>query len=279
MHVADKGEKLFKQETLTAIKNLRQHVSAGCLSDIPPGGGTNRNERLHEHIKHYFNRSRIGILLAYSLLHMIIHVHNSSETVKGKHIIRPVAASSCKLDQTAATTVKPIGIIPKFHSPHPEQQGYDHWEINLSEETIDMDIILPVYHTSLKKYQVLEGLLKEKLVQASKIVYSFQEFQGKMTLNLEDHRTTEIDLENYGLTIVPVNPDGNCFFAAISVNIKFNQNFHSEKYCEINKCENLCMKLREAFVSEITGDRHSMYENFVEINEGMNYMDEATKFL
>ena len=174
--------------------------------------------------------------------------------------------------------MKPIGIIPKFHSPHPEQQGYNHWEIDLSEEIIDMDIILPVYHTSLKKYQVLEGLLKEKLVQASKIVYSFQEFQGKMTLNL-DHRTTEIDLENYGLTIVPVNPDGNCFFAAISVNIKFNPNFHSEKYSEINKSENLCMKLREAFVSEITGDRHSMYENFVEINEGMNYMDEATKFL
>ena len=126
-HVTDmKGEKLFKQETLIAMRNLRQHVSAGCLSNIPPGGGTNRNERLHEHIKNYFNRSRIGILLAYSLLHMIIYVHNSSETVKGKRIVCPIVASSCKTDQMATSTVKPIGIIPKFHSAHPEQQGYDH---------------------------------------------------------------------------------------------------------------------------------------------------------
>ena len=47
----------------------------------------------------------------------------------------------------------------------------------------------------------------------------------------------------------------------------------------MNKSENLCMKLREAFVSEITGEHQCMYENFVEINEGMSYMDEATKFL
>lgn len=47
----------------------------------------------------------------------------------------------------------------------------------------------------------------------------------------------------------------------------------------MNKSENLCMKLREAFVSEVTGEHQCMYENFVEINEGMSYMDEATKFL
>ena len=39
-------------------------------------------------------------------------------------------------------------------------------------------------------------------------------------------------------------------FAAVSVNL----NLHSEKICEMNKSENLCMKLREAFVSEITGE-------------------------
>ena len=274
-----KGENLFKPETLSAIKNLKQHISAGCLSDIPPGGGTNKNERLHEHIKNYFNRSRIGILLAYSLLHMIIYVHNSSETVKGKRIVRPIAASTCKpvsIDPTYTPT-KPIGIIPKFYSLNPEKQGYDHWEMDLSEEIIDMGIILPVYHNSLKKYQVLEGLLKEKLVQASKKVFSFQEFQpGRMTTHLTDI-TTEID--NCGLTIVPVNTDGNCFFAAVSININFNPNLHSEKFTKMNNPESLSMKLREAFVTEITGDHRSIYENFVELNEGVNYMDEATKFL
>ena len=81
------GEKLFKPQTTLAIENLKHHILAGCLSDIPPGGGTNRNERLHEHINKYFSRSRIGILLAYSLLHMILYAHNSSKTVNGKRII------------------------------------------------------------------------------------------------------------------------------------------------------------------------------------------------
>ena len=60
-------------------------------------------------------------------------------TVRGKHIIQLIAANSCK---AAATTVKPIGTIPKFYSPHPEKSV----EIHLSEETIDMGTILPVYN-------------------------------------------------------------------------------------------------------------------------------------
>ena len=47
------GEKLFKPQTILAIEKLKHHILAGCLSDIPPGGGTNRNERLHEHINKY----------------------------------------------------------------------------------------------------------------------------------------------------------------------------------------------------------------------------------
>lgn len=163
-----KGENLFKPETLSAIKNLKQHISAGCLSDIPPGGSTNRNERLHEHIKNYFNRSRIGILLAYSLLHMMIYVHNSSETVKGKCIVRPIAASTCKPVPTAPTPVKPIGIIPKCYSSHPEKQGYDHWEMDLSEEIIDVGIIIPVYHNSLKKIKSWKGCLRKSLCKQAK---------------------------------------------------------------------------------------------------------------
>ena len=65
------GILLFKQDTIHAISNLKVHIMAGCLSDIPPGGGTNRNERFHSHINSFFNRSRIGILLAYALLTVI----------------------------------------------------------------------------------------------------------------------------------------------------------------------------------------------------------------
>ena len=72
------GKNLFTLETFRAIENLRQHMTTGCLSDIPPDAGTNRNERFHSQIKLYFNRSRVGILLAYALMTVIIHSHNSA---------------------------------------------------------------------------------------------------------------------------------------------------------------------------------------------------------
>ncbi len=31
---------------INALKNIKRHISAGCLSGIPPGGGTNRNESI-----------------------------------------------------------------------------------------------------------------------------------------------------------------------------------------------------------------------------------------
>lgn len=57
-----------------------------------------------------------------------------------------------------------------------------------------------------------------------------------MTRNLADTNTTT-EIENCGLTIVPVNSDGNCFFAAVSVNINFNPNLYSEKFTKINNPE------------------------------------------
>ena len=47
--VADyNGVKLFNNETDVAIERLKKHITLGCLSNIPAGCGTNKNERLHQ---------------------------------------------------------------------------------------------------------------------------------------------------------------------------------------------------------------------------------------
>lgn len=101
------GVLLFKQATIHAISNLKVHIMAGCLSDIPPGGGTNRNERFHSHI---INRSRIGIFLAYALLTVIIQSHNTAVTTKGKRVCRPIIASP--FQRATHFNFRPIGIMP-----------------------------------------------------------------------------------------------------------------------------------------------------------------------
>jgi len=48
--VTKEGVKLCKPDTMRAVENLKCHILMGCLSDIPPGGGTNKNERLHQEL-------------------------------------------------------------------------------------------------------------------------------------------------------------------------------------------------------------------------------------
>ena len=61
---------------MDALDRIRVHISKGCLSGIPPGCGTNRNENLHKIINPFFSRCRIGIPLALALLTILFHRHN-----------------------------------------------------------------------------------------------------------------------------------------------------------------------------------------------------------
>ena len=67
------GKQIWTSATSDAIANLQTHVTQGCLSTIPPGHGTNRNERFHRFLNSFFNKSKIGVLLAYALMTVLIH--------------------------------------------------------------------------------------------------------------------------------------------------------------------------------------------------------------
>ena len=82
--------------TFTEVTNLRQHIRKGCLSDIPPGCGTERNEGLHR----LLNRSlitgatRISVELAIALLTILFYHHNrkiSEEKHTCSTRVKPVA--------------------------------------------------------------------------------------------------------------------------------------------------------------------------------------------
>ena len=77
-------------ETLEAIGNLLRHVEKGCLSEVPAGCGTNRNERLHRNLNSSaLNMPHCGPRLANAILNLLVYAHN------------------CKIDSPSAT-VKPI---------------------------------------------------------------------------------------------------------------------------------------------------------------------------
>ena len=62
------GKLIFPEAAESALNNLEVHVDNGCLSYIPKGYGTNRNEGLHRILNKSFKSGRRGIQQSIALL-------------------------------------------------------------------------------------------------------------------------------------------------------------------------------------------------------------------
>ena len=263
------GRKLFSSETLDAARKLHHHIAAGCLSDIPQGGGTNRNECLHRNLNALFTRTKMGTLLAYALLTMILHAHNSSEK-----------RQPCSLGTNCDTPITPIGIMPKPK----DEQSIDHCEIDIAENTLDMDKIVGIFVQSLKKWRIMEVLQYMGLTRLKSRTLHFEELTylqvSQTDIDTEIYPDT---LHNFGLKLHPVPPNGNCFFTSIAHNMLSDMNRWTkslslagvkDEEIDVNQLSTI---LRQTYVKELLGERRAKYEVFVS-HTNMNYEEEATKF-
>lgn len=143
---AIKGVHVFSSDTLGAIQKLKKHISAGCLSNIPPGGGTNRNERFHHHINSILHRSKVGILLAYALLTVVIHSYNLMYSRHSRTVSEPITCSKFRNDSHLTTPLQPVGILPK------ERQITDdsslEWELDLTMSLVDLPTVKRTFTVS-----------------------------------------------------------------------------------------------------------------------------------
>ena len=78
------------EATFIEIENLSKHIQKGCLSEIPPGCGTDRNEGLHR----LLNRSMISgattlsVQLAIALLTLLFYHHNQKISAENIVVIQ-----------------------------------------------------------------------------------------------------------------------------------------------------------------------------------------------
>ena len=70
---------LLSSSAIKEINNLKHHVIKGCLSGIPPSGGTNRNEAIHKSLNKSLKRSRIGLELALAFLGLFFYKWNEKK--------------------------------------------------------------------------------------------------------------------------------------------------------------------------------------------------------
>lgn len=283
-HMSDSsGNKIWTSATDGAVEHLQKHVTAGCLSALPPGGGTNKNERFHRFLNSFFNKSKIGILLAYALMTVLIHTHNVQMIVSGRRIISPIIVNPCELlnDHRHA---RPIGIVNKHYR---RQQEDDHWEIDLSEREMDMQVVVSVFSTSIKKLNITKALKKMNLKQMVEHVYCFQPYDIGVDSAVSSHHKTALEkrLSDYGLVLSISTKDGNCFFQSVATNIVQAPDIWKSTLKDLGVIQSvsdglpgdLPQKLRQVFIYEITGYRQPYYKNFV--TGAVDFCSEARRFL
>ena len=120
------GNSILSQPVLRELSALRVHIKKGCLSNISPGDGTNRNEVLHRHINPNFaNKSRIGLPLALALITVLLFRHNVriEDKITGRPSY-PINAMHMPEEQNAQSKKLPnkiFGITQKYSASLPAE--------------------------------------------------------------------------------------------------------------------------------------------------------------
>ena len=95
------------EDVLTAsavheIDRLNRHIEKDCLSNIPPGAGSEKNENLHKNLRHIIARSRLGVESALALFTIFFYCWNERKEQRyPKGVITPISHYATEWRQSA----------------------------------------------------------------------------------------------------------------------------------------------------------------------------------
>ncbi len=275
---------LFSESTKVEIEKLKVHAKKGCLSDIDVGGGTNRNEAFHRYVNTFFHKSRLGILLSYALMMTIIHQYNSKIRNSRKCIFVPVQRSQS--DNTESD--EPMGIAQSTENTSDHSWHQEHSD----NDTISTSSIVDILQVSLSQLNVCKTMRTQtktaspllKYIPFAQMLPCIHQGAGaSQDLNLTQHKTRlKTTLRSWNFTLLPVVPDGNCFFTSVAIALVNGGEQLREVIASTGLSLNapltvLALKLRELIVQEWLGEHRYEYECFTSTES--SFEAEATNFL
>lgn len=309
------GWRIITDLAMKEITGLMIHIKKGCLSDINPGMGTNKNEALHKRINtHFYNRSRIGLPFALSLLTILLFQHNCNinEKLTGRHTH---SISSWMYQRHSAVTLSTpqYGINPKDIQCQQEiswisrtlsdvsllnhallQRVFQH--VTISQEVLELISICDMFTiiesainfckmaTAMQKQTALSPAYNYRLLPLMSSVASiFFHPRNMLTADL-DRRLDDL-LKAWGMRRHCIEGDGNCCFSAVAFGLLKNsmmitsdyQHFFSDIGLQIEgeDLQSLSAYLRMLVVQEWISNAQD-YEGFV---PGIDVQQEALKYV
>ena len=242
-----------RDTTLKELNNIKKHIMKGCLSDIPPGVGTNRNEAIHRHINPYFNKSTLGVHSAYALLCLLFFMHNRKIGVKrssNSSSAGGVATSNSRIEELRLAVSndhsymakEKFGIVGKVEAIN----GQKFWGIShLSTFEEAMEVVSEIENgddgdivdNNVAKQMITDVLDIVETAQSLDTMFSQSPLLNKDTLpfvscdnssSAHDSSSTFSDhqvrldkaIRLCAMTRVFVPGDGNCCFVSIALALK-----------------------------------------------------------
>lgn len=304
-------KKDLNQDTLHEIENLRKHIRKGCLSDIPVGCGTEKNERLHRHLNRSLlcGVSKIGPELAIAVMTCVLYAWNCKR--KGSHLqskrvvpvlpirsVRPCDqdnASSIQLHmkQTSNTALSVSDIessststpCSSFESAkNVEELKSDTLLAYMIRRILHLQDFMSAFAAQCKNKTVdMVALLWTAATQTSGFIEE-ETMLNTMGVDLTFQRAENLhrNLSGFNLELDKVSKDGNCFFRAVAKQLpKYSSGnkTQAEEHCRslgIGNCEEEnTAKLRQLFVNEVT-ENINEYENWMTASP--NNLETVAKF-
>ena len=157
------GTPILSAAAMKEIANLKLHINKGCLSNIRPGRGTNRNEVLHRNINAIIKSSRYGIELTYALLSTCFYNHNEYHlSLKEHRVARPIEVYEEILKSSPLNCKETFGLTLIRDSPsvvdQHTHQSEPHLDINKSTYKDFFECLLDSTQTS---HTVTRGVLSQ----------------------------------------------------------------------------------------------------------------------
>ena len=298
----EKGN-ILSPAAVKEFAKLKKHMEKGCLSEIPPKFGTNRNENLHRSINHRLAGHRLGVELAVALLSVFFHSWNMKRRGCSQSIYTSYLESS-----VSSTGLHQFGIGVSSEKLHCEQQlgtafnGYSSCNTAEAIETINaLRGTLPSCESSatldILQRALTSSVLEDFLSTISDTVPKSARISMQMTSHIKEQALTEDKqawteydeeedpftddeqvhtkrlanvLHSYNIDVIDVPRDGDCLFASIATSILLQYQTMSAKILEHMQSISIDVKMSR---SEVAKQLRQLL-----VQEWLTYHSEYRKF-
>ena len=233
---SDNGNTILTTAIIQEVNKLKAHIRNGCLSDIKPGRGTNRDESFHRSLNSFMKYSKIGTELAYALLTTTIDDHNERREANDRKSFLEYMTMQ---QMTHQGNLQQIYVdTPKFGLTNTKSnQDMNINDYTLEENTEDTedifthDQLIEVLNKAKELYDAVVTINSKGMTTSvfNARYFPFMNsatslfFHGNFNQNRDGFDAHNARLhavvQSWGFQMDIVEGDGNCFFYSASVSL------------------------------------------------------------